>query len=91
MILNWLPLKTWSSSSSITFFLISISREDLTYVNIERIFFFSGRIDTGGCGEYVVVDLILIGKEKLILVIGAKGFSVGEAMKRCLLKIKGTR
>jgi len=38
-----------------------------------------------------VVDLILIGKEELILVIGAKGFSVGEAMKRCLLKIKGTR
>jgi len=66
-------------------------REDITYANIERKNIFSGGIDTGGCGEYVVVDLILIGKEKLILVIGAKGFSVGEAMKRRLLKIKGTR
>jgi len=38
-----------------------------------------------------VVDLILIGKEKLILVIGAKGSSSGEAVKQCLLTIKGMR
>jgi hypothetical protein len=46
----------------------------------------------GGAGsteEFVVVDLILVKEEKFILVVEAKRSSLGQAVKQCLLSMKG--
>ncbi|KAI5850365.1 hypothetical protein DFP73DRAFT_229896 [Morchella snyderi] len=47
--------------------------------------------ETGGKEEFVVIDRISVGKERVVLVIEAKRSSVGDAMKQCLLSMKDAR
>lgn len=47
--------------------------------------------ETGGAGEFVVMDRISVGEEKLVVVMKAKRSSIGEAMKQCLLAMKDAR
>jgi hypothetical protein len=46
--------------------------------------------ETGGAGEYVVVDSISVTKEMFVFVIEAKR-SLGKAMRKCLLEMKDMR
>ena len=47
--------------------------------------------ETGGEGEFVIVDLISVTDEKFILVIEGKRSSVGGVMRQCLLAMKDMR
>lgn len=48
--------------------------------------------ETSGAGEFVVMDRISVGEEKLVVVgMEAKRSSLGEATKQCLLAMKDAR
>lgn len=44
--------------------------------------------ETGGCEEFVMVDLISVTEEKFIFVIEGKRSSIGKAIRQCLLAMK---
>jgi len=44
--------------------------------------------ETGGKGEFVVMDFISVMEPNFVLVIEVKGSSVGDAMKQCLAAMK---
>ena len=44
--------------------------------------------ETGGSGEFSVMDLVSVTDEKFVIIIEAKRASLGQGMKQCLLATK---
>lgn len=44
--------------------------------------------ETGGCEEFVLMDIIAIKERDFVFIVEAKRSSIGEAMKQCLLAMR---